>query len=75
MPNPKRKFTRARRDSRRAKNWTLVENNLSRCSHCGALRPSHRVCPSCGFYNGKIVVVAKTKKGKGPEGGGEQKPE
>ena len=75
MPNPKRRHTRSRRDSRRTKNWTLVKNNLSRCPQCGAMRMPHRVCPGCGFYDGKLVVAAKVKKTKGGEGGGEKKPE
>ena len=31
---------------------------------CGALRLSHRACPSCGKYNGKVVVdmVARAKR-------------
>jgi len=36
---------------------------LSKCS-CGANRVSHRACPECGKYNGKIVIdiVARTKR-------------
>jgi len=35
----------------------------SRCE-CGALRPSHRACPNCGKYNGRVVidVVARGKR-------------
>lgn len=31
---------------------------------CGALRVSHRACPVCGKYNGKVVIdmVARTKR-------------
>ena len=31
---------------------------------CGALRLSHRACPSCGKYNGKVIigVVARAKR-------------
>lgn len=31
---------------------------------CGALRVSHRACPSCGKYNGRVVidVVARAKR-------------
>lgn len=65
MPNPKRKFTRARRDSRRAQAWRLETPGASKCSHCGAVRQPHRVCPSCGFYNGKLVVAQKIKKKQG----------
>jgi large subunit ribosomal protein L32 len=24
----------------------------------------HRVCPECGFYNGKLIVPKKVKKSK-----------
>ncbi|MBQ8014634.1 MAG: 50S ribosomal protein L32, partial [Clostridia bacterium] len=26
-------------------------------SNCGELKRSHRLCPECGYYNGKQVVV------------------
>ncbi len=71
MPNPKRKHTRSRRDSRRASNWKLELGQQSRCEHCGAARLPHRVCPSCGFYSGKLVLVKKEKKK--PSEGEEQK--
>ena len=29
------------------------------CSSCGAPRIAHRVCPSCGQYNGQLVVAKK----------------
>jgi len=31
---------------------------------CGALRLPHRACPSCGKYNGRIVIdiVARAKR-------------
>lgn len=36
---------------------------LSKCE-CGELRVSHRACPNCGKYNGKVVVdvVARAKR-------------
>jgi large subunit ribosomal protein L32 len=36
---------------------------LSKCE-CGALRVSHRACPNCGKYNGKVIidVVARAKR-------------
>jgi hypothetical protein len=27
----------------------------------------HRVCPSCGFYNGELIVAKKEKKGTTPD--------
>ncbi|HNI91120.1 MAG TPA: 50S ribosomal protein L32, partial [Leptospiraceae bacterium] len=41
--------------------------NLVPCSNCGAFILSHRVCPTCGFYNGKLVVAPKIKKSKQEE--------
>ena len=26
------------------------------CSNCSAPATPHRVCPSCGYYNGKQVI-------------------
>lgn len=71
MPNPKRKHTRQRRDKRRAQNWRVDAQNSSSCPQCGAPRLPHRVCPSCGFYNGQLVVPRKEKKKT--EGTGESK--
>ncbi|MBI5210876.1 MAG: 50S ribosomal protein L32 [Elusimicrobia bacterium] len=73
MPNPKRKHTRSRRDSRRASNWKLEPLAMSVCSNpqCGKLHRPHTVCPECGWYNGRLVVPPKQKKakpGEGPQG-------
>ena len=73
MPNPKRKHTRSRRDSRRAQNWKLDAISSSNCPNCKGVRPPHRVCPHCGFYNGKIVNPPKQKQKAGENEGGEQK--
>jgi large subunit ribosomal protein L32 len=34
---------------------------LGKCSSCGAVKLSHRVCEKCGYYNGKQVLTIKTK--------------
>jgi len=66
MPLPKRKHSKSRRDKRRSANSKLTAACLSVCPQCKKLRLPHRVCPHCGYYNGKPVVVieAKEKKGK-----------
>jgi len=43
--------------------------SLSVCPQCGAMHLPHRVCPSCGFYNGKLEVPRKEKKKEGGEQG------
>lgn len=67
MPNPKRKHTPHRRDSRRSANSKIEALNSNICSNCGAPKMPHRVCPSCGFYDGKLVVPKKVKKSKTQE--------
>lgn len=62
MPNPKRKHTPSRRDSRRSNNSKLTATNASKCPQCGGSRLPHRVCPSCGFYNNELIAPKKVKK-------------
>lgn len=69
MPNPKRKHTARRRDTRRAANWKVVSTNSSKCPNCGAARLPHCICPSCGFYNKQLVIPKKEKKDKQQEEG------
>ena len=60
MPNPKRKHSKARRDKRRSANSKMYTSNLSVCSHCKKARMPHKVCPYCGYYNGKPVLIIET---------------
>ncbi|MBI3991574.1 MAG: 50S ribosomal protein L32 [Candidatus Omnitrophica bacterium] len=65
MPLPKRRHSKTRRDKSRT-HIVLRDPPLSACAGCGALRVSHRICPHCGYYNGKKVLVIKTKETKQP---------
>ena len=60
MPNPKRKHSKARRDKRRSANSKMYAQTLATCPHCKKPRLPHRVCPHCGYYKGKPVVVIET---------------
>ena len=63
MPLPKRRFSRSRTRKKRAhKLFKLGE--LSICPQCKQPRPSHQVCPVCGYYRGKQVVEIKVKEKK-----------
>lgn len=53
---PKRKTSKARRNTRRSNVWKLEAPALSRCSKCGDYKLPHRVCKSCGYYNGREVI-------------------
>lgn len=55
MAVPKRKTSRARRDSRRATHAGSAPSMVE-CTHCHSPKLPHRVCPNCGMYNGRQVV-------------------
>jgi large subunit ribosomal protein L32 len=63
MGVPKRRVSKARKSKGRTA-WMsrLKAPNLVECPHCHNLRVSHRVCPECGYYDGK-EVIAVIKKG------------
>lgn len=75
MPNPKRKHTRMRRNMRRASNWRVSAANTSSCPQCHAPRRPHHICPSCGFYDGELIVPKKEKKKPEHQEGQPQNPE
>lgn len=54
-PLPKRKSTSGRRDRRRSHD-ALKARNAVACPNCGEPRLPHRVCPKCGFYQGREVL-------------------
>jgi large subunit ribosomal protein L32 len=55
MAVPKRKTSRTRRDTRRATH-ALEAPAKSVCPQCHEPKLPHRVCGSCGYYNGKEIV-------------------
>lgn len=61
MAVPKKKMSKSRRDSRRAHNFRVVAPNLSTCPNCKSPMLSHRVCPTCGQYQGRQVINMETE--------------
>lgn len=55
MAVPKRKMSKARKNSRRA-NWKLTVPGLVECPQCHAMKMPYRVCLECGYYAGKQVI-------------------
>ena len=49
--------------AKRRSHHAISGMRLATCE-CGHLRVSHRACPNCGKYNGKVIidVVARAKR-------------
>ena len=63
MALPKKRHCQSRRDKGRT-HWRLKIVNLSACPQCAKPVVSHRVCPHCGYYRGRQVVLVAEKKAK-----------
>lgn len=57
MPVPKKRTSRSVRNMRRSHHHLSLDNAVEDCPNCGALKQRHRVCPSCGQYRGRAVIV------------------
>lgn len=55
MPNPKRRHSKARTHKRRAHDFLTIPC-ATNCPQCGETKLPHRVCLSCGHYNGREVI-------------------
>ena len=65
MANPKRRHSNTRTRLRRAHDFLKIKS-LSSCPQCHIPMLPHRVCPACGYYRGRQVVVMKSKEEKNP---------
>jgi len=61
MAVPKRKTSKAKRDSRRANNFKLSLPGIVECSQCHQPKLAHRVCKKCGYYDGRQVIDVEAK--------------
>ena len=53
MAVPKRKTAKSKTKMRRAANSKMTVKGFVECPQCHDVKLQHRVCPSCGHYNGK----------------------
>ncbi len=60
MPGPKSRVTRSRRGMRRSHDFAVPKTVIN-CSNCGYVVKPHHVCPSCGYYKNREVVVARVE--------------
>jgi large subunit ribosomal protein L32 len=61
MPNPKRRHSHARQANRRSHHF-LVAASLVECRQCHEQKLPHRICPKCGYYEGRKVIAVKETK-------------
>ncbi len=59
MAVPKQKKGRSATHTRRSANSKLQTSGRSVCPECGATKLPHHVCPSCGFYKHREVLVVE----------------
>lgn len=63
MAVPKKKVSKARRDSRHAHNFKAHATTLTECTQCHAPVAPHCVCKNCGNYKGtKRIETSADKK-------------
>jgi large subunit ribosomal protein L32 len=56
MAVPKKKQSPSRRDKRRANHDKMDPPTVNLCPQCSEPKIPHRVCGSCGYYNGREVI-------------------
>lgn len=62
MAVPKRRTSHSKQGMRRSHHH-LTATQIQFCTACNEPVLPHRVCPNCGNFQGRIVVVAEEKKG------------
>ncbi len=66
VPRKKRSISKKKiRHSARQTHALRKINNalaLATCKSCGAVKQAHRVCHTCGQYNGKQILTIKVAK-------------
>ena len=57
MAVPKQRMGRIRTHRRRSQHDKVDAPSKSTCPQCGEVKLAHRVCPNCGFYKNREVIV------------------
>jgi len=60
---PKKKSSKVYQRTRRS-HLGLTAASMDNCPQCHSPKLAHHVCPTCGNYNGREVIVVKTKRKK-----------
>lgn len=59
---PKQRVTRRRQGNRRRHDHIKALPVLTACNTCGQPHVVHHVCPSCGYYRGRQVLVIEERR-------------
>lgn len=62
MAVPKRHVSSSRSKMRRSAKKVSAPT-FGRCDHCHEPKLSHGVCPNCGYYRGRQILVLKQNEG------------
>jgi len=57
MP-PKKKHSKRRQRNKNA-NAAIKSPSIVICKQCSSYSQGHRICPDCGYYNGRQVTSIK----------------
>lgn len=57
-PLPKKQLSKSKQRSRAA-HYRTGAKGLSYCPQCHSPKLPHRICPGCGFYRGREVLVTR----------------
>ena len=61
MAVPKRRMSRSRQGARRSHHF-IKPTQIQYCGHCEQPVLPHRVCPNCGYYQGREVQAKEEEK-------------
>ncbi len=64
MAVPKRRTSKSRQGHRRSHHHVTAKA-VQYCPRCNEPILPHRVCPNCGFYQGREVINMEEKEGQG----------
>ncbi|MCA9012828.1 MAG: 50S ribosomal protein L32 [Planctomycetaceae bacterium] len=55
MAVPKRRQSKTRSRKRNSHN-SIKPRQLAKCTQCSTMAPTHVICPTCGYYQGRTLV-------------------
>ena len=60
-PLPKKKHSKGRK-GKSAAHHSIAEFSVPSCPNCQEPKLSHRICQSCGYYDGKPVLNSEANE-------------